>query len=119
MVTGDGDTSDRKKDASIWFYSKGSQNREIFDIYLRICRFEKENNVIDSKAQRLLFAFSEHIARPRNRLTCLEAVFFDKSSWFQCRLRLVGSEMAPSFSSQRGVFWPAKRSNRIIMTRWV
>lgn len=88
-------------------------------IYLRICRFEKENNVIDSKAQRLLFAFSEHIARPRNRLTCLEAVFFDKSSWFQCRLRLVGSEMAPSFSSQRGVFWPAKRSNRIIMTRWV
>lgn len=88
-------------------------------IYLRICRFEKENNVIDSKAQRLLFAFSEHIARPRNRLTCLEAVFFDKSSWFQRRLRLVGSEMAPSFSSQRGVFWPAKRSNRIIMTRWV
>lgn len=71
------------------------------------------------KAQRLLFAFSEHIARPRNRLTCLEAVFFDKSSWFQRRLRLVGSEMAPSFSSQRGVFWPAKRSNRIIMTRWV
>lgn len=30
LVTGDGDTSGRKKDASIWFYSKGSQNREIF-----------------------------------------------------------------------------------------
>lgn len=31
LVTGDADTSGRKKDASIWFYSKGSQNREIFD----------------------------------------------------------------------------------------
>lgn len=101
------------------FIQRGVKTGKYLIIYLRICRFEKENNVIDSKAQRLLFAFSEHIARPRNRLTCLEAVFFDKSSWFQCRLRLVGSEMAPSFSSQRGVFWPAKRSNRIIMTRWV
>lgn len=100
------------------FIQRGVKTGKYLIIYLRICRFEKEN-VIDSKAQRLLFAFSEHIARPRNRLTCLEAVFFDKSSWFQCRLRLVGSEMAPSFSSQRGVFWPAKRSNRIIMTRWV
>lgn len=101
------------------FIQRAVKTGKYLIIYLRICRFEKENNVIDSKAQRLLFAFSEHIARPRNRLTCLEAVFFDKSSWFQCRLRLVGSEMAPSFSSQRGVFWPAKRSNRIIMTRWV
>lgn len=101
------------------FIQRGVKTGKYLIIYLRICRFEKENNVIDSKAQRLLFAFSEHIARPRNRLTCLEAVFFDKSSWFQCRLRLVGSEMAPFFSSQRGVFWPAKRSNRIIMTRWV
>lgn len=101
------------------FIQRGVKTGKYLIIYLRICRFEKENNVIDSKAQRLLFAFSEHIARPRNRLTCLEAVFFDKSSWFQRRLRLVGSEMAPSFSSQRGVFWPAKRSNRIIMTRWV